>query len=734
MACLLLGLSAAQAQAQAKPLSTDLNLQALPASSPDSLPGQDSLRSLSQTVVTGFHSPKPLHALPAAVNVTPAYLLRQFPGVNISQALAAQSGVAAGGDGPWAQHIQVRGLGESRLVTLIDGCRIATATDLTASLSMVEAWDISRIEVIKGALSTLYGTGAMGGVVNVITQDGYFAPEKYFHSRFAASWAGANRYRSGHVALAGGSRNWYFRATSSVGKATDMHTPKGLLENSGFATYNLHLKTGFRLAPNQVLKAQFQYNAGEEVGIPGGSTFPKTATATYTDIYRTLANVDYEVKDLSNKFKSLSFSGFYHFIQRDVSMVPHTVTRTQLPNGNIQQQTPTEVCPLGTHKTWGFKTRGLWQFSPQHELIAGADLWGRDIFSVRTKYVTAEVLTPDEKVLKTNQVERHETPLPAARSLNAGLFVQDELRLGKRLTLSSGLRVDGAATRNQEVYTVDYTLVNGEREDNPAGKTLTFAAGHGRTFSWSAHAGALYKLLPSLDLTANVARSYRAPSLEELFKYIDLGSTVQLGNPDLKAEHGYHADLGLRVYRSRWGLDLSGYVHRLNNMIVGAFAQNQASGAATLVNKNLGKALLYGLELTAHWAATPQWVFFATGSYVRGQDLLDKQDLPAMAPASGRLGSRYTWAPVGTFTLQAVGAADQDRTAPGEVATAGWLRYDLSLSTRRFPLGHTPGRFYGMMGVENLTNRAYSNHLSTNRGLVDIEPGRNFFVRCILEL
>jgi hemoglobin/transferrin/lactoferrin receptor protein len=57
-------------------------------------------------------------------------------------------------------------LREQRLVTLVDGNRVETATDLTASLSMVDVNDIERVEVIKGAQSSLYGTGAMGGIIN----------------------------------------------------------------------------------------------------------------------------------------------------------------------------------------------------------------------------------------------------------------------------------------------------------------------------------------------------------------------------------------------------------------------------------------------------------------------------------------------------------------------------------------------------------------------------------------
>ena len=101
-----------------------------------------------------------------------------------------------GSDGVWATNINIRGLGESRLVTLVDGNRVETATDLTASLSMIDINDIERVEIIKGAQSSLYGTGAMGGIVNIITKDGHFA-EKPYSPRL--QWCSRHTHQAGII-------------------------------------------------------------------------------------------------------------------------------------------------------------------------------------------------------------------------------------------------------------------------------------------------------------------------------------------------------------------------------------------------------------------------------------------------------------------------------------------------------------------------------------------------------
>jgi len=55
---------------------------------------------------------------------------------------------------------------------------------------------------------------------------------------------------------------------------------------------------------------------------------------------------------------------------------------------------------------------------------------------------------------------------------------------------------------------------------------------------------------------------------------------------------------------------------------------------------------------------------------------------------------------------------------------------DLALSSRKFDLGFASLRLFA--GVDNLTNASYTNHLSTNRGSISVEPGRNIFVRASL--
>lgn len=697
----------------------------------------DTVFTLKERVITSLRVDRKLMETPASVIVSPVVSFQKNAALTVANVLATEPGVTFGGDGVWSTNANIRGFGENRLITLIDGDRVETATDLTASLSMIDVNDVERVEVIKGAQSSLYGTGAMGGIVNIITKNGHFAPKPYFDGEFNSSFASVNRYFSNNLALGTGSEKWYLRVTGTIGDAQDIHTPQGIIENSQFTTSNMAAKFGLKPLPNHLFKLQYQNNRSYNVGIPGGSSFPGPADATYAQIGRQLIDASYEITDLSDKFSSIKVSYFYQDNDRDVVVHPNTTTKTVMANGNTQITTPTLLAPNSKHKTNSAQIQTVFDFSPNNTFIAGADFFQRHLTTSRTKLVTVNIVKPSGDVLKTNNVERGETPIPTSTSTTSGIYFQDEARfLDNRFIATLGGRLDGIWMQNQACYDVDYTITNGTLAEPPATQKLTFAAGNSFDMSWSANLGLLYKVAQNTDIVLNASRSYRAPSLEERFKYIDLGNYVRLGNPNLKPEDGLSTDIGVRVWGSKFTLQSSVFVNRINNMIVeapGEFRYQLTSDSSVetlpaLVNANVSKALLYGADFKAEYNVVSNLVLSLSGAYVRGKDTVEDTDLPLIPPMNGRFGVRYTLPKLGTMELNLTAAAKQDKLAEGETATDGYARLDFSLYTKRFPIGNICF-IQGFAGVENITDTAYTNHLSTNRGSVSIEPGRNIFVR-----
>ncbi len=71
--------------------------------------------------------------------------------------------------------------------------------------------------------------------------------------------------------------------------------------------------------------------------------------------------------------------------------------------------------------------------------------------------------------------------------------------------------------------------------------------------------------------------------------------------------------------------------------------------------------------------------------------------------------------------------AEQNNTASGEIKTPGYAVFNLSLISKRINLGSVSLRISG--GVDNVFDKNYRNHLSTTRGSITTEPGRNFYIK-----
>ncbi len=691
--------------------------------------------------VSSLRVNRQIKELPTPLAVVGSDRYQKLSSLTLSNVLAAEPGIAMGSDGVWATNINIRGLNENRLVTLIDGYRVETATDLTASLSMVDVNDIERVEVVKGAQSSLYGTGAMGGIVNIITRDGHFAGKPYLSGNVISGYSSANELFTGHADINTGSEKWYLRVSGSRNDAGDMHTPKGILPNSQYTSNNVTTKIGFKPYANQLLKVQYQHNWATNVGIPGGEAFPGPAEATYTNIGRQLIAASYEISDITEKLTSLTLSYFNQFIQRDVAMIPNTVTETTLPVG-IQRVTPELVSPNGDHLTNGAQLQSVWNITEKNTLIAGVDVWSRKLTTNRKKYIKVEILNNEGNVIITNNLIRGETPIPESTFTSAGMFLQDEAHLlNDKLTLILGGRMDGIWVKNEQAFDIDYLIVNGVRNDNPPNQRITFDKGRNNSISWSANAGTLYKLFKDIDLSLNLSRSFRAASLEERFKYIDLGNYVRLGDPDLDPESGYSVDLGLRIWKPKFNFQADVFTNLISNMVVetpGEFIYTLNTGISqgttdtipALINANVSKALLYGVEFGLQYNIYSDLVLFGSGAFVRGKDTEADANLPQIPPLNGRLGIRYTFPKIGSAEVTVVGATRQDKVAESEKRTGGYSRLDLAMSSEKINLGPTRLRIFA--GIDNITDRSYTNHLSTNRGGISVEPGRNIYFRLSL--
>lgn len=688
------------------------------------------LVNIGEAVVTSLRQGKKIKEVAVPMQIVDKSQIDVSSSFTAADVLNQEPGVELSRDGVWATGISIRGLGQQRIVMLVDGNRIETATDLMASLSFFDVDDIQRIEVIKGASSSLYGSGAMGGIVHIITQEPAFSSDKYFKGTFYAGHSTVNKLFTRKLKFETGSKKWFASISGSMRDAKDINTPEGRIENSQFEDQSLSANLGYRVKNNQIIKFNYQYFDADDVGIPGGSAFPGPATAKYTDAKRWLTSVNYEISDISDQLTRLNFKYFHQYIVRDVSLIPNTANETE-----SSITTPEKITPSGEHTTDGIQIQSDWIFGKSNSFILGLDTWRRKLETSRQKYIRVDLLDSEGNITVTNNIVRGETPIPESCFGSAGLYFQDEQNFfDDDLKITLGGRLDGISIANKEALSYDYLIMNGSRNDTPPNQRITFEENEEYKISWSANLGLLYALTNTMDLSFSAGRSFRAPSLEESFKYIDLGNLVRLGDPGLDPEKGYTTNVGLRIWKPKFQFQLDGFVHWLSNMIVekpDEFVYFYTTGILdtipALINTNVDQARLYGFDFNFQYNFYKDMVLHGAGSYVKGEDTKNNTDLPLIPPMNGRLGIKYTLPNLFGLDMVAIGYADQDQVADGEMQTKGYARFDLALNSSVIVLDYAKIQFFG--GIENIGDRAYTNHLATNRGSISIEPGRNFYIK-----
>lgn len=131
-------------------------------------------QDIEQIVITSTSTQKIVSEAPASISVITQADLNRRVVMNLSDALRGQTGINLSAVGFGRKGIEIRGMDSDQTLVLIDGQRVGGSSDLIAhsnfELNSIPVDDIERIEIVRGPISALYGSDALGGVINVITK------------------------------------------------------------------------------------------------------------------------------------------------------------------------------------------------------------------------------------------------------------------------------------------------------------------------------------------------------------------------------------------------------------------------------------------------------------------------------------------------------------------------------------------------------------------------------------
>lgn len=568
---------------------------------------------LPDIVVTGAARERSTAEVYRPITALAGEELQQQLGSSIPETLQRVPGFAMQYNGPGATRPSIRGMGGDRVLMLEDGQRTGDLYQTTADHGvMMEPLTAEQIEVIRGPAGLLYGSQALGGVVNVIRNDIPRSQPNEITGMATTQATSVNEGLAGGATVEAPAGPLALRGEISLRDAQDTRTPQGNLPSTDQTVLNGSLG-GSWLPAWGVVGASYRYY-DTAYGVPGtfnGELIPGAHPG----------GVDIEATRETGRLRIVydrPLLDFFDRVEWDANLIRYDHTeierrRTDAPDiiGTRFEQTSAEtnLTARHAHTPNGFRLEGA----------AGLSWYGRDLESGG--------VSPGTR---------------SGRSGTVAAFAYEEIGY-RAVRLQLGARFDytETSTPNQRDIRVR------TREGNRITKSV-----QNRTFgNASGSLAALYNVSDAWTVGTSVSRSFRSPSIEEMYSdgphLADF--SFDIGTPDLESEIGHGLDLFVRGNTTRLEAEAATYVNRIDNYIFYA-----PTGLTVFVDRegDLGRitpvfeaenadATFWGGEGRIQYEVAPALVADVTASYVRATRTQDDDPLPFIPPLTTDAELRY---------------------------------------------------------------------------------------------
>ncbi len=351
---------------------------------------EKNLIEMSSIVITGTRTERYLKDVPVTTQVLKGLKLRESGPIDVSKILGELTGVFIV-ENQFGTGVELSGFGADHILVMVDGMEILGRTNGQLDISQIATDQIERIEVVKGASSALYGSEAMGGIINIITKK----PQKDFSFSVSGDVGKYGRY-NGNITLTGGLGNWrskFYVNTRRYG-GNNLNN-NSLWENgSGYNKYN----TGLRLENPKILKGILRIDS--KVFFEKQKLNTENIFEDITDNLRLANRLEYEGNRKNVQYKTgLEYSYFNHLYEQFVI------------SSNYKKASDTTIESL-------FKTDMTFQIEQSNHLLNGG-------VGYENETIASDRITPNNQ----------------KSDLLYG-FAQDEWQLNQKLTFLAGFRMD----------------------------------------------------------------------------------------------------------------------------------------------------------------------------------------------------------------------------------------------------------------------------------------------------
>ncbi|HWR40452.1 MAG TPA: TonB-dependent receptor [Patescibacteria group bacterium] len=551
---------------------------------------EEQVFDLDQVVVTATKTEKKVKEVPSAVEIITGEQLEKRNIKRISDALTAIPGVVVmskKGVMGTTDSILMRGFGsQKQVLILLDGLPMNDGYSGGVDIANIPTENIDRIEVIKGPASALYGSNAMGGVINIITK------EKAKTETILKTGIGAQGTENRSLYTSGSVGKWqYFLSgqkysTDGYVTSEDYLTAKA---GSDKAKY-----PGNNGIDRELYNAKLIYHPDErsKFTLTGGNN-------KYNYFYDFLAdrggresdswNLSYENKLTDTSLLKLSY-GEQKIDSWYVSTSYSTTTN------NISSYSYTQ----NPSKTTQAELQYNFKMGDKDSLVVGYSRKTENSDSI------GKTLTAASKGTNLAMTTANSDSNIGGATKTDSFYIQDERKMDDKNTLYLGARYDNWSF--YDGYTYGY--------NSGLKKYVTNSTPESSASSFNPKVGLVHIINDKLTMRSSIGKAFRAPNVYELAKDWESSTgSIYKSNPNLKPETAVNYEVGFDYQADKTLLLKMNLFHTDVTDVIDKKTYTNSAGRTVYQSINSGKARINGLEFSMNKKLSPSWNTFLNYTY-----------------------------------------------------------------------------------------------------------------------
>ncbi len=647
---------------------------------------EENFNALDEVVITGTGTHYKLDDVPVQTEIITKKDIEEISGRNIEEIISNISSSFDYTSSSMGTNIKLNGLGKDYVLVLLNGKRLTGGIGGYTDLSRIDLDNIKQVEIIKGASSTLYGSDAIAGVINIITKKSKQKLELNSHTRI-----GAHGELKQFNSLSFRKNKLQSRTTYSY-KQTDGWQLNSMKYNSKWEsnhdlpflvpTYDkpVNKSRGYTIAQN------FEYVINKKLSLNADfSWYEKTL---YFPFKGRMHNYYYNNKsiDLGGNYKlrkknyidfNINFGNYLYYTE-----YPYKFNETYITDTDVIKTTyyPGDRFKNSEQITINAQTKAVFHISKNNKLSLGAD--------VLSNYLEAQ----------------YRLNMPDANAITYSVYGQDEIKIGKKIDLVAGIRA---------LY------------HNIAG------------FSITPKISAMFKE-KRFTYRFTYSNGFKSPTLKELYYYYEserMGiHRLYLGNEDLKPQRSHYFSLSTEYKHKRLQTSVNLYLNRVYDMIEyriipTEYKYERRGIEETKKRYNIDDARTCGIDYHIRYKLSSQISFNAGYSFVDARNLTQDIRLNSVSAHSANFKASWTkrWHSK-SLNLNLSGVYKSDRFYLEEDLEKSYAKaYQLWKLTANYKLRNIKKINLSITGgIDNLLDYVddspYGSHYGT------LNPGRSLFV------